>query len=184
MMAPAAGEKTPDEQGSAMASNRQIRRAWEADDRHAARHFARSDEDRQAARPRASRKRRRYALADSFDQADASERAVQRAQQLAVETVVGLAKEHKRRESEPDDEPGGLEFGLSGPADEDDEPDPVEQLLHALDAYTEDGRPEFGRELVTVLAQLGAAAVLQLSESTGRKPGKVARALLARLDED
>lgn len=154
---------------------RDVRQQFEAD----AAFRDRLDEARATARPAPLRgKRLRYAVTDAFAEHAAVDRAEAEAKEIALSTVAELAAAYAEMElADAEDEPrgGGIDvgalFGGSGaqPAD------PLAELIDAVD----ESRPEFATTAVTILAQIGAAAVLQLGKDHRRDPGEVVRALLA-----
>lgn len=152
---------------------RDVRRQFEAE----AVFRDRLDQARETARPAPLRgKRLRYAVADAFAEHAAVDRAEAEAKELALATVAELAAVYAEMElADPEDEPRGvIDVGaLFGGGS--DQADPLAELVDAV----EESRPEFGTTAVTILAQIGAAAVLQLGKDHRRDPAEVVRALLA-----
>jgi hypothetical protein len=176
MMNPDAGDK-PSVEGSAVSEfgrlRRDVRRQFEAE----AKFRDRLEQARASARPAPLRgKRLRYAVADAFAENMAGDRAEAEAKELALTTVAELAAVYRDLETADPDEPGhgvdlvGTLFGGG------EQTDPLAELVDAVD---ESPRPEFAQTAVTILAQLGAAAVLQLAKDHRRDPAEVVSALLA-----
>lgn len=172
MMAPDAGDK-PSVEGRIVTEfgrlKRDVRRQFEAE----AAFRDRLEQARASARPAPLRGRRlRYAVADAFAEQVAGDRAEAEAKELALATVAELAAvyhEMERAESGSGDVAGAL---LGGG----EQTDPLAELVDAVD---ESSRPEFAQTAVTILAQLGAAAVLQLAKDHRRDAAEVVNALLA-----
>jgi hypothetical protein len=119
-------------------------------------------------------KRLRYAVTDAAAEHTAAERAEVAAKELALATVAELASAFARLElADTEDERHGIDVG--GLLRDASPADPVAELVDAVD----ESRPEFTATAVTILAQLGAAAVLQLGKDHHRAPDEVVRALLA-----
>lgn len=153
---------------------RDVRRQFEAE----AAFRDRLDQTRETARPAPLRgKRLRYAVADTFAEHAATDRAEAEAKELALATVAELAAVYAEMDlADAEDEPrgGGIDVGaLFGGGS--DQADPLADLVDAVD----ESRPEFAATAVTILAQIGAAAVLQLGKDHRRDPAEVVRALLA-----
>lgn len=123
--------------------------------------------------PRLRGQRLRDAVAGTFDDADFADRAEESARELAVNTLVALAKSYKHQKHHERESASSLEFAPY----EDREDDPLDTLL---DAYDDEGNPAFGPALVAALAQVGAAAILQLGKEVDQPPKAVVRALLTK----
>lgn len=134
------------------------------------------DQARASARPAPLRgKRLRYAVTDAFAEHAAADRAEADAKELALATVAELAAVYAELDAaEPEDEPrGGIDVGALFGGNS-SQADPLAELVDAVD----ESRPEFATTAVTILAQIGAAAVLQLGKDHRRDPDAVVRALL------
>lgn len=174
MMAPDAGDM-PSVEGRIVTEfgrlKRDVRRQFEAE----AAFRDRLEQARASARPAPLRgKRLRYAVADAFAEQAAGDLAEAEAKELALATVAELAAVYAEMEAAPDEPRGGIDVGAL--FDGGSQADPLAELVDAVD---ESGRPEFATTTVTILAQLGAAAVLQLGKDHRRDPAEVVRALLA-----
>lgn len=152
---------------------RGVRRQFEAD----AAFRARLDQARATVRPTPLRgKQLRYAITDAFAEHAAADRAEAEAKELALATVAELAATYADMElADAEDEPrGGVDVGALFDGNG-HQADPLDELVDAV----AESRPEFATTAVTILAQIGAAAVLQLGKDHRRDPGEVVRALLA-----
>jgi hypothetical protein len=116
------------------------------------------------------------AVANAFGEAEANQHAEEKAEKLAVKTLTALAKSYKQREDNP---PPASGLDISGIMATSREEDPLEVLLATYDDYLED-YPTFGPTLVAALAQLGAAAILQLGKEVDQPPKAVVRALIEK----
>lgn len=176
MMAPDSGDK-PSVEGRIVTEfgrlKRDVRRQFEAE----AAFRDRLEQARASTRPAPLRgKRLRYAVADAFAEQVVGDRAEAEAKELALTTVAELAAVYHDMEQPGPAEPGrggdvvGALFGGG------EQTDPLAELVDAVD---ESSQPEFTQTAVTILAQLGAAAVLQLAKDHRRDPAEVVSALLA-----
>jgi hypothetical protein len=175
MMSSAAGDETPVEgaEGRTVTEYGRIRR--DVRRRFKAEHQLRDRIDQAAARPAPPRGQRLPAeVAGAFADHAAGERAEAEAQSLALETVAELAA-HYRALDEADPASGGVDVVGVVFGDSPGQRDPLSDLL---DAVEESRRPEFGPAALVVLAQIAAAAVLQLGKDHGRPAGQVVDALL------
>jgi hypothetical protein len=187
MMTRSAGQEIPEStRRDGRTVNRYTRQAQREFDAHD-RFFEKLDKAREKAGPPRLRGRRlREKVERDFDETEATERAEQGARKLAVATLIALAKSYKRQERRKAEAPASpsLElpfFGESQQQDEDD--DPIDVLLEAYQDRV-DRYASYGPELLTALAQVGAAAVLQLGKEVKQPPKVVVQALLDKYFPD
>jgi hypothetical protein len=133
------------------------------------------DRARQNARPAPLRgERLRAEVAGAFADHAAEERAEAEAQALALETVAALAAHYRElEEAGPVDRGGEMIGAVFG-----DSPQQRDPLPDLLDAVEESRRPEYGPAALAVVAQIAAAAVLQLAKDHDWTPEQVVGALL------
>lgn len=154
------------------ARSRQIKRDVKARFAASDEFWEKMDQARASARrPRLSGQRLDREVRNRFDQDEAEERAEERAFGLALETITGLIARHR---SGPRDSGSGLSF-MSEPT-----PDPLGDLLSEHAELAEVYGDLATNALLGDLAQLAAAAVHELAETTGRKPGATLKALLGK----
>lgn len=154
--------------------NREAKRSFKASDR-----FGDGLDKAREDPPRLRGRRLRNAVNTSFIDSEGVDQAAEAAHDRAISSLVAIAKSYKRKGSEPAST--GLE--LTGLLGEEREDDPLDTLLEEYEQRVEN-YPVFGTELVATLAQVGAAAILQLSKEVDQSPKTVVRALMTKYFND